>query len=453
MADKVASRGVEGCANSPPPPVGGYSFASRDSTDNRISLWWLYSMKARQLTFLILLNAVLIAAGFYYFTGKPSARSTNVSPEVTREKVKLPSLRTPPKISEPNGPRMVYMTNQFHWREVESGDYRKYIANLRAIGCPESTIKDIILTDILKLYSARRGQFYHNGREFKFWETDEKRKLNARQLEEREKQLAAIDKEIPAVLRDLLGINYEREINKYFVDTNEDERRLSFLPEDKRSEVLALRDEIEGMKERILEAANGLPAEAEKEALRKIEEQRKETLAKILSGSELAEFELRTSETADKLRGDLIGFNPSEAEFRQIYELQKAAGEKFADASSSEVAQKEIQDELKRQLGDARYAEYERAQNPDFRNACVFAEVYELPISTAQTIFDIKQIAEEERRNLLANSTVAERDQIAALKAIQTETEKSLRQTMGSKIFANYAQSTGRWIENLGAAK
>ena len=33
----------------------------------------------------------------------------------------------------------------FSWRDVESPDYPVYIANLRAIGCPEQTIRDIIM--------------------------------------------------------------------------------------------------------------------------------------------------------------------------------------------------------------------------------------------------------------------------------------------------------------------
>src|SRR2546427_564779 len=43
----------------------------------------------------------------------------------------------------------------FNWREVESADFRKYIANLRSIGCPEETIRDIIITDVNKLYAAK----------------------------------------------------------------------------------------------------------------------------------------------------------------------------------------------------------------------------------------------------------------------------------------------------------
>src|SRR5688572_30079527 len=37
-----------------------------------------------------------------------------------------------------------------NWAALESTNYHVYIANLRAFGCPEETIKDIILTDIAK---------------------------------------------------------------------------------------------------------------------------------------------------------------------------------------------------------------------------------------------------------------------------------------------------------------
>ena len=43
----------------------------------------------------------------------------------------------------------------FDWRQVESGDYLQYIANLRAIGCPEKTIKDIIVADVNDLFASR----------------------------------------------------------------------------------------------------------------------------------------------------------------------------------------------------------------------------------------------------------------------------------------------------------
>jgi len=47
-------------------------------------------------------------------------------------------------------------SNAFNWREVESQDYRAYIANLRRISCPEQTIRDIIKADVGELYASRR---------------------------------------------------------------------------------------------------------------------------------------------------------------------------------------------------------------------------------------------------------------------------------------------------------
>jgi hypothetical protein len=47
---------------------------------------------------------------------------------------------------------------QFQWKQLESSDYRTYIANLRAIGCPRQTIRDIITADVDSLYAPRRQQ-------------------------------------------------------------------------------------------------------------------------------------------------------------------------------------------------------------------------------------------------------------------------------------------------------
>src|SRR3954469_24059643 len=61
------------------------------------------------------------------------------------------------------GPRdTVYRTNvvirrqNFTWEEVESADYVTYIKNLHSIGCPDKTIRDIIVADINDYYAHRR---------------------------------------------------------------------------------------------------------------------------------------------------------------------------------------------------------------------------------------------------------------------------------------------------------
>jgi len=44
----------------------------------------------------------------------------------------------------------------FNWSQLESSDYSTYIANLRSIGCPEQTIRDIITADVDSQYAPRR---------------------------------------------------------------------------------------------------------------------------------------------------------------------------------------------------------------------------------------------------------------------------------------------------------
>jgi hypothetical protein len=46
----------------------------------------------------------------------------------------------------------------FHWSQIESTNYFTYISNLRAIGCPPQTVRDLIVADVDGLYAPRRQQ-------------------------------------------------------------------------------------------------------------------------------------------------------------------------------------------------------------------------------------------------------------------------------------------------------
>ncbi len=355
-------------------------------------------------------------------------------------------------------PTVIYKTNSLTWSQLESTDYRQYIANLRSVACPESTIKDIIMTDVMRLYAQRLGQYYRNGRDFKFWETDEKRKLKQPQIAEREKQLALINKELPAVLRELLGINYEREINKYFVDTDEDNRRLGFLSDDKRSQLLALRDQYEGQRERILyQTADGQPSQADMDKLRQIDQDQDASLSQLLTPEEKENYELSESPTADSLRKQLIGFNPSEDEFREMFRRQQAIDStyEYADPNdesvpaSKEAAEQAMMADFKSTLTLDRVAQLDKSQNPEYQNLAVLSEQYNLPQGTSEALLDMQQSAETQKQQLLANKDMSS-DQIeVALKSIQAETEKEARAALGDEAFTQYSQSA-KWMQNLG---
>ena len=53
------------------------------------------------------------------------------------------------------------ISKPFRWSELESTDYRTYLANLRNIGCPEQTIRDILTADIDSVFAQKRAQVEH----------------------------------------------------------------------------------------------------------------------------------------------------------------------------------------------------------------------------------------------------------------------------------------------------
>ena len=101
-------------------------------------------MKApRLLACSILLNLIFLGTGLWSLTRQPA---TAPAPAV------LPPTALTPAPAAP-----------FRWSQLEAGDYPTYIANLRAIGCPEETIRDLITADVASQYEEKRRQLMAAG--------------------------------------------------------------------------------------------------------------------------------------------------------------------------------------------------------------------------------------------------------------------------------------------------
>jgi hypothetical protein len=60
----------------------------------------------------------------------------------------------------------------------------------------------------------------------------------------------------------------------------------------------------------------------------------------------------------------------------------------------------------------------------------------------------MRQAAEDQKQQLLANKDISPERLVAALKAIEAETERAARETLGDQAYVQYSQSAG-WITNL----
>src|SRR5205085_1273074 len=104
---------------------------------------------------------------------------------------------------------IISKTNVFNWRVVESQDYREYISNLRTIGCPEETVRDIIKADVEKLFASRQQTNADRKEKFKFWKTGRTAMLPDVFNEERVLKQQQIAEDKRALLKELLGIDVE----------------------------------------------------------------------------------------------------------------------------------------------------------------------------------------------------------------------------------------------------
>ena len=101
----------------------------------------------------ILLNLALLGSLIFVLANQPREATTAAS-VITESKSSVQAAAAPatpaPSRLEPD---------PFRWsRLVSAKDYRVYIANLRAIGCPETTIEDIVRGDTERAFSWERKQ-------------------------------------------------------------------------------------------------------------------------------------------------------------------------------------------------------------------------------------------------------------------------------------------------------
>jgi hypothetical protein len=320
----------------------------------------------------------------------------------------------------------------FNWQQVESDDYKTFIANLRSIGCPEETIRDIVIADVNKLFAARERAL-SGADDWKYWQANNR--LPAKISNEREAQLVALHEQKRAVIRTLLGIELDDETAEH--DANKISH-LDFLSAQKQAQILAIQN-------RFNEAQQRIYADAERHGvdwkqLKAAFDQRESELAQVLSGDELREYQLRKDETADNLRRNLVGFEPTETEFQSLFQLLKAHQDKFsyadpADASLPEQKAKDaavVDEQIKSLLGDTRYAEYKRASDSQYQELYGLTQQFDLPTDTAAAIFDRHQRMQKE---LSQYSTLSPDQQQQRVTLLQGEMDSMLREKLGDKAY------------------
>src|SRR5262249_13505646 len=293
----------------------------------------------------------------------------------------------------------------FSWAQLESEDYKTYIARLRAIGCPEQTIRDIIIADLDKLLAPEIRAAYGRRTDLKFWQPQEEEMLNDVNPREVSRKERDIDKRKREIIHELVNADLVQERMKTSGVDDYYERRLGFLSEDKRSKVRTVLEKFDEAEQAIRdaeEAREGSFAAADRAQIRVLRQQRAAEVEGLLSPREQPLYQLWLSPVANEVRHATYGMDASEEEFMTIYEARKAFDDAWglrdselldpATRQQMEQARQDTEDRIRAALGDERYAQLLRGQDDDFHLLSALVTRFNLPKEKAAEVYGYKTV-------------------------------------------------------------
>ena len=339
----------------------------------------------------------------------------------------------------------------FHWQSLENSDYKQYAANLRAVGCPEETIRDIIRADVTKLYEEKKRQVRRDSPKWEYWKDDQQQLIRGIGREAWTGMLA-LDEERDSVLR-TLGIEPDQR-KKQIKEDNIFEWTLEFLDDAKKNQILRLRNELND------KLAARAPGSLDVQGIEMLVKQKEDSIHALLTPEEALQYDLRLSSTASTTRQQLQGFEPTEAEFVSLFKLRKAFDDEYGpkpgneaavDPARRQQAEKELKEQIKQTLGEQRYSEYELVQNPGFQSIRVAAGQAGASAAEVRQIYMLKQAAEEQAARIRSDQNFAGARGDAALNTIRLETEQSVQSLLGASRWEKFNQRNHtQWINRLG---
>lgn len=320
----------------------------------------------------------------------------------------------------------------FTWQEVESPDYRVYIGNLRGIGCPEQTIRDIIIADVNALY-ARKLATQLITPEQQWWRSEPDTNV----LQVAEETARKIDQERRTLLTQLLGTNWEsgdlvslpRPSHPGIVL---DGAVLGSLPVDTKQALQEINSRSEARLQAYLDAQRQAGKSVDPAEVARLRHQTRDELARVLSPGQLEEFLLRYSDYANDLRADfgqLQYFKPTQDEFRAIfrntddlnYQLQLLADSTDPNAAlTRQQLEQQRDDAIKNALGPARYQEYQLLHDPLYRDAFASAQEAGTP-EAAQTLYQINLATAATQQTIQGNTNLTDAQRAIALKQLELD--------------------------------
>jgi hypothetical protein len=335
------------------------------------------------------------------------------------------------------------------WSQLENVDLRTMMDQLRAAGLPLDLVRAIMAEAVRVQFAPRRAASNARYKEPPYWNpgaVDPKQQAEMREI------MRAQEK----ALRDLLGAEADP-ADPYFANLH---RQFPNWPDEKFAALAQIRSDYVRKQQELYANVRGSLSPDDQRQLAAIERAQRDAIAQALSPQEFEEYQLRTSSTAQNLRSQLAAFDTTEQEFRSLFKLQSAFDDQYGrlytvptreEMQARSNAQRQLTEDVHAALGDARFADYQRATDYNFRQTSALVERLELPPDTALQLYNAQKQFEQQRNDLMRG---ANRDTIQAavqqVNALQQEAVARVTPLLGSaRAVEAYKTNGGQWLQPI----
>lgn len=403
----------------------------------------------------ILLNLVLALGAAWLL--RPASPATEVMQSGHAEKATIVASKPVEEATNiVSASEVAFVTNAFHWQQLEATNYDEFVSNLRAVGCPPRTIRDIIFADAVRRYADLQvlapepASFWLAGKARRETELRNETARTAAQdalrmelqrlfgVEWGPEEAEIDDVRFQVLSRLIIGPVSEAEYERtwrWFMTLMESSQR--FRQQRGNLWLSADKKEWEGvvaLKNAQLEKILPLQAHEEFRARTTFLEELFESKALQLKYLELTPIELRA---ACLVKIKEVGW------LEDAFEMDR--NQSKADVEAKKLA---LALALKDVLAADHFTEFLRVQEDGYRNLLETVRVAQVPRSAAQKVYDLRQSALAEYAQLPPETTAAERAD--ALKLLQTTTGDAARKILGAELFAKFITQNGPWYTNFG---
>lgn len=255
------------------------------------------------------------------------------------------------------------------WQALDLEDYARLIAELRLAGCPEETIRDLVIMRITRNYYAQLTALEEQRHLRADWwrsEEDDSERLQSSQ------GLRHLRRAMKNKVFETLGISYTEMLNKFVGFERPTD---SWLTPERQIAFETMQDRFSDEKENTFGDRFGLMTltDDKKARMAELEKQQRDELVAFLTPAELEAYDLRNSKAAQYVREQLPPAL-SEKEFRAMVKAAQDLGatspEKYsewgadraADLREAEAKKQEVLAKIQEVLGAETIAAQQKAE-------------------------------------------------------------------------------------------